>query len=513
MYLGGIGVRADRTPLDLALTDGSTTLSWEQLSAQVVGVAAGLHDLVGDDDARIGVTGENTAQTLISHVAGLLSGVGTVALHRQATPAEFEHELLEADCAALVTGPAALASALAAARSVRNTKLITYAPEIADGSISWGALAASAPTGFDLATRPVRPVMVYTSGTTGRAKATEVSWTSGEPPSTAQAYVERLSASSGFPEGVHLVVGPLQHNGPLTSVRHLLSGQPVVVMPRFDAGAALQLIERFRVTSCVMVPTHFSRLLAVPEQVRSRCDVSSLELVAHTGSACPPDVKRAMIAWFGPVLSESYGGSELGTVCRISSADWLTHPGSVGRAVAPMVVSAFDESGVALADGEVGLLGVRLPPGRQVRFHRDAEKSKRAYLAPDVVTLGDVGYVDADGFVYITDRLADIVVSGGVNLYPAESEAVLTKHPGVREVAVIGIPDKDMGESLHALVVSAEPDLDLEQLARLCRHDLAGYKCPRSYEIVAELSRNEMGKINKRALRVPYWGSDRTIGG
>ena len=275
----------------------------------------------------------------------------------------------------------------------------------------------------------------------------------------------------------------------------------------------LALIERHRVTSSVMVPTHFTRLLALPAETRARYDVSSLEMVAHTGSACPPDVKRAMIGWFGPVLVESYGGREIGTVCRITSQEWLDHPGSVGRAVDPFEVVVLDESGGELGPGQVGVLGFRTPPGREVSYHGDAEKTRAAYIAPGVATLGDVGYVTPDGFVHITDRIADMVVSGGVNLYPAESEQALLTHPQVSDVAVIGVPDPDLGEALRALVVARDAVPDPAALRAWCRERLASYKCPKDYEFVEELPRNAMGKVDKRALRRPYWESDRTIAG
>ena len=356
-------------------------------------------------------------------------------------------------------------------------------------------------------------MQVYTSGTTGRARATAVTWVPPCDGEDAEQYLRRVSDGSSFPAGVHLVVGPLQHNGPLTSLRHLIAGQPVVVMARFDAAAALELIDRHSATSTVMVPTHFTRLLAVDRALRENFDVSSLLVVAHTGSACPPEVKRAMIDWFGPVLVESYGGSELGTVARITSEEWLAHPGSVGKAVAPLRIAAYDETGTELPCGEVGVLGVELTDGRVVRFVGDDAKSRESYLLPGVATLGDIGYVDAEGFVFITDRLVDMVVSGGVNLYPAESERVLAGHPGVLEVAVIGVPDDDLGEALCALVVASGDAVDVGELDRFCRAALAGFKCPRRYELVSQLPRNEMGKLDKRALRTRYWGSLRAISG
>jgi long-chain acyl-CoA synthetase len=220
-----------------------------------------------------------------------------------------------------------------------------------------------------------------------------------------------------------------------------------------------------------------------------------------------------MIDWFGPVLTESYGASEAGTVARISSTEWLEHPGSVGRVRPPFEVLVTDDDGRQLPPGERGLLAFRAPKDQGVRYHADPDKTRSAYLSPGVFTLGDIGYVDANGYIFITDRAADVVVSGGVNLYPAESEAVLRRHPSVAEVAVIGVPDPDFGESLRALVVVSGDEPPSDELDRFCRDRLAAYKCPRSYEFVPELLRNAMGKLDKRAMRRPYWSSERTIAG
>jgi len=504
MYLAGIGPRAEHDPHGPAVRERDGELSWSQLASQVRAVAG---RLLTAGESRVGVTGDNAAATLVAHLAGLLTGVGTVALHRQGTPKELAQELTDTGCTVVVTGATALPAVLEAAHPAGLHTVVVHGAAAPQTTVAWTDWVHGPEPEFTLAGRPARPVLVFTSGTTGRAGATEVCWVRGASAPDARAYVAAIAAESGFPDGPHLVVGPLQHNGPLTSLRHLLSGQPVIVLDRFDPAEVLRLIDEAGITSTVMVPTHFTRLLALDEQVRTRYDVSGLRLVAHTGSACPESVKRAMIAWWGPVLVESYGGSELGTVCRIGSQEWLAHPGSVGRAVPPLSIESYDEAGRAQPRGTTGVLGITLPPGRAVRFLGDDAKSANAYLAPGVATLGDVGHVDVDGFVFITDRLADMVVSGGVNLYPAECEQVLIRHPDVREVAVIGVPDPDLGEALHALVVPAGP-LDAAELNTFCRSELAGYKCPRSYREVPELARNEMGKVDKRALRAPYWSSE-----
>jgi acyl-coenzyme A synthetase/AMP-(fatty) acid ligase len=363
-------------------------------------------------------------------------------------------------------------------------------------------------------TRPAAPMLVYTSGTTGRPRASIVRWAFGTFDSAGD-YLDALISQSHTPDGPHLVAGPLQHNGPLTAVRHLLSGRGVIVLSKFDAERALQAISQHRVTSSVMVPTHFQRLLALPADVRAKYDVSSMRLLAHTGSACPPAVKRAMIDWFGPVLAESYGGSEVGTLCRIGATEWLDHPGSVGRPVPPYEVLVLDDDRQPVPTGQPGLLCFRVPEDRGISYLNDAEKTAAAYVTAGVVTLGDVGTVDDEGYVYITDRAVDMVVSGGVNLYPAESEQALIAHPDVADVAVIGIPHADLGEQLLALVIptdAASPP-SAEELNTWCRERLAAYKTPKKYEFVAFLPRNAMTKLDKRALRRPYWSAERTVAG
>jgi acyl-CoA synthetase (AMP-forming)/AMP-acid ligase II len=359
--------------------------------------------------------------------------------------------------------------------------------------------------------RAARTLLVYTSGTTGRPKGTDMRWLR-TMPATVGEHLAALAASSPFPPGPHLVAGPLHHTGPLSALRHALAGGTVLILERFDPEAALAAIEEHRIESSVMVPTHFSRFLALAPQRRAGFDVSSLRRVIHTGAACPPDVKRAMIDWWGPVLSEAYGGSESGTVCAIESDDWLARPGSVGRPVEGFESLVLDDAGKPLPPGEEGALWFRDRSGRGVRYHGVASEPPE----PGLFTLVEIGRIDADGFVFITDRQTDMVVSGGVNLYPAEAEAALAEHPAVADVAVIGVPDADMGEALHALVVAAtaaEAPPTPAELDAFCRSRLAGPKCPRSYEIVDTVGRNAMGKLDKRALRRPYWPTDRTIGG
>jgi len=508
-----VRARAQESPAEVALADDAGTRTWAEVAADLERAAGAMLAAAPGGSQRVSVLGENAIPTLEAHAAALTVGVGTVATSRQLRAGELADQYADAGVVAAITGAASLPAVRAAAAAAGLPVLVVHGTEAPDGAVAWRDwLAAAPPAPPDAGQRPPRPPLVYTSGTTGRARGAEVRWTVTRP-ATAAEYVAAITTESAFPPGPHLVVGPLQHNAPLTSVRHLLAGEPVISLGRFDAEAVLRLIETYRVTSSVLVPTHMQRLLALPAEVRDRYDVSSLRMVSQTGSACPPGTKLAMIEWFGPIFVESYGGSESGTLCRIDSREWLAHRGSVGRPRPPYEVVVLTEHGRPLPPGEVGVLGFRAPEGRGPRYHADPEKTRSAYIAPGVFTLGDVGYVDDDGYVYITDRIADMVVSGGVNLYPAESEKVLAGHPAVAEVAVIGVPHPDLGESLLALVVPAGERPDPAELEAYCRQRLAPYKVPRSYEFRPELAYNAMGKPDKKAMRAPYWGDERTIAG
>ena len=516
--LGPLADVLDQDPDGIALVDAGGERSWEQVVREITAASSQMLVTTPDPDMRWGIMGDNAAPTLMAHAAALLAGVGAVAVSRQLTLPELADQIEDSRMVGLIAGPGGAASAVAALDAGLVGQVVLHSGATSesesDSLVDWNTWIESADTTVDFPERPARPAMVYTSGTTGRARGTQTRWVLA-PVATHTDYLAALRSRAQFPEGAHIVVGPLQHNGPLTAVRHLLLGQPVVVVGRFDGAEVLRLIERYGVTSSVMVPTHFQRLLAVDPDVRQGIDVSSLALVAHTGSACPPDVKRAMIEWFGPVLVESYGGSESGTLCRIGSADWLEHPGSVGRAVEPFRVVVVDEDGNDLGAGETGILAFEAPAGFGPTYHQDPEKTAKAYVRPGAFTLGDMGHVDENGFIFITDRLSDMVVSGGVNLYPSESENALRQHPSVADVAVIGIPHPDLGEQLLGLVVPVDPASPPEarDLEAFCRELISAYKIPRKYEFLDELPRNEMQKVDKKALRRPYWDSDRTIAG
>lgn len=512
MSLTVAGIAPDQREM-LALADARSRYSWSELDPILNRVINGLGALDLGPEGRVAIFAPNAAETVISYVAALEAGVSSVPVSYHLGQAELAYILEMSRAGFLFVGPETMSVGLAAARETGGPRVIGWRCPATDGVIAWEDWLAAQDDAPPPVDHPARPHLHFTSGTTGKPKATETPPAYFPAADTVADFIALMRQRAVPSPG--LVAGPLYHTGPLTMARSLSGGTALVVMEHFDPEEALALIERERIAGSVMVPTHFERLLALPEEVRSRYDVSSMRRLAHTGAACPRDVKRAMIEWFGPVLVEAYGGTEAGSTHMISSAEWLERPGSVGRAVPPFETVVVDEEGRPLGPNHVGRLYVRDPSGRGIVYHGDPEKTAAAHIAPGVFTLGEMGYVDEAGYVFITDRVSDMIVSGGVNIYPAEAEQILMTHPDVADVAVIGVPSADMGEEAKALIVPRDPAAapDGEALRRFCRERLAGFKCPRSFDMVADLGRNAMGKVNKRELRRPYWPSDRTIGG
>ena len=346
--------------------------------------------------------------------------------------------------------------------------------------------------------------MIYTSGTTGRPKAVRRLPASAEE-SAQRARVLALIHDTA-PGNVALVTGPMYHLfSQAIAMASFGAGATVVVMPRFDPEEMLRLVERHRVTHSAVVPTLFTRLLRLPAETRARYDLSSLRHVVHSGAPCAPEVKRAMIAWWGPVLYETYGSSETGVVTKISSEEWLAHPGSVGRPVLTGEVRILDEAGRWAGPDVVGDVYLKMHGTPDFTFHGDS--AKRAAVERDgFITCGDIGWLDAEGRLYLCDRRADMLISGGVNIYPAEIEAALMEHPLIEDAAVFGVPDAEFGEAVAAYVQS-NPGCGLTEAAVRdhVRSRLAGYKVPRLVVITDRLPREENGKLLKRKLKAPYW--------
>jgi fatty-acyl-CoA synthase len=348
--------------------------------------------------------------------------------------------------------------------------------------------------------------MVYSSGSTGRPKGVKQTLPDSGidgPGAMFSVYTQRYGWG---PATTYLMPAPLYHSGPLRfamTMQHV--GATLVVMERFDARSALRLCERHRVTDAHLVPTMLARVLKLPEEERLSVDLSSLKRIIHGAGPCAPEIKRAMIDWVGPILEESYGGTEGNGLTMISSQEWLEHPGSVGR---PFVgtVHILGEDGEELPAGERGL--VYFGGGPRFEYHGQPDKTREAYDALGRSTLGDIGYLDADGYLYLTDRRDNLVVTGGVNVFPQEVENALITHPKVFDVAVFGLPDVEMGETIKAVVQpvdlrDAGPELERELIAH-CRDRLAHYKAPASIDFRPELPRHDTGKIYTRLLKSEY---------
>jgi fatty-acyl-CoA synthase len=443
--------------------------------------------------------------------AALRSGLYLTAVSSYLTAEEAAYILDDCGARALVTSTAkrAVAEDLVPLTPRIELRLVVDGP--AEGHETYEDAVASHPA-EPLADEPLGDFMLYSSGTTGRPKGIKRPLTGRSVEEGNPAFVPLMTETYGLGEDcVYLSPAPLYHAAPLVfSTIVQAFGGTVVAMEKFDAAQALALIERHRITTGQFVPTMFVRMLKLPEAEQRRHDVSSLKVAVHAAAPCPVPVKQQMIEWWGPILIEYYSGTEGNGVTLISSDEWLTHPGSVGRSRgAPLHIC--DDGGTELPVGEPGIVYFESPAGLPFEYHNDPGKTAgtRHPDHPTWSTLGDVGRLDDEGYLYLTDRKAFMIISGGVNIYPQEIENVLVMHPSVGDVAVFGVPDDEFGEAVKAVVEPAGggvagPALERELLA-YCREHLAPFKCPKSVDFEAELPRLPTGKLYKVPLRDRYW--------
>ena len=378
----------------------------------------------------------------------------------------------------------------------------------AEGFCPYASIKAGMPTAAP-PDRSAGATMTYTSGTTGRPKGVRrpAAQASPEQVYTQQALFLGLFGILPGSAGVHLVVAPLYHTAVINfATNHLHLGHTLVLMEQWTPEQTLALIERYKVTSSHMVPTQLSRLLKLPEDVKARYDLSSLTHVIHSAAPCPVDVKQAMLDWWGDCIYEYYAASEGGGTLA-TPQQWRRKPGTVGLPWPISQIRVLDDEGQPCPAGEPGTVWMRMGEHR-FEYHEDQEKTDRAW-SEGFFTVGDAGFLDADGFLFLCDRKADMIISGGVNIYPAEIEAALVAHPDVADVAVFGVPDDDWGEQVKAAVepmpgVAANSDLEAA-LRAFCAERLARYKIPRTFDFVDSLPRDPNGKLFKRQLRDPYW--------
>jgi long-chain acyl-CoA synthetase len=412
--------------------------------------------------------------------------------------ADMLHQLREAVPAGITVLSVSTPPEILRTYKIDSDNLVT--PDFAVDLESW--LERQRP--YEGPTLPQPANMIYTSGTTGHPKGVRRS----APTSEQSASAERMRAMIyGLAPGARaLLPGPLYHSAPNSfGLRSGRLGGALVLMPRFDPEEFLRLIQDERIDTIFMVPTMFIRLMKLPEEVRRKYDMSSLRHIIHAAAPCPADVKRAMIEWWGPVIYEFYGSTESGAVTFANSEDALNKPGTVGKISPGAELRFIGDDGRVLPQGEIGEIYSRIAGNPDFTYHNKPEK--RAEIERDgFITSGDVGYIDADGYVFICDRKRDMVISGGVNIYPAEIEAALHALPGVHDCAVFGIPDDEFGEALMAVM---EPEagvtLDIAAIRAQLKTSLADYKVPKHLEILKDLPREDSGKIFKRRLRDPYW--------
>ncbi|ABM59582.1 AMP-dependent synthetase and ligase [Verminephrobacter eiseniae EF01-2] len=500
---------------NLLIYNGGLILPGTQLQAQADRAAAGFEQLGLRAGDTVAVMLRNDVPYLELMLALNQLGIHLVAVNWHFQAEEAAYVLRDSGAQALVIH-ADLWPTLAPAVPPDVRVLVVPTPqEIID---AYGLAPAPLPDqalqwaqwrdGFAPSMTPPVPSpgsMLYTSGTTGRPKA--VMRLPGTPPQHEGTMRVRAMASHAR-EGMRTaLVGPLYHAGPNTAARVALRlAERIVVLPRFDAEQLLRTIEQHRLTHLSLVPVMLVRLLKLPREVRERYDLSSLENVTHGGSPCAPEVRRAIIDWWGPIVNETYGSTEIGLVTMVSAQEWLQRPGTAGRPFPGTSVRILGPEGQILPPGETGEIYVD-PGDNALPFtYRNDAAARQAIERDGHITNGDMGYLDADGYLYVTDRKRDMVISGGVNIYPAEIEHVLVTHPEVADCAVFGIPDAEYGEALAAAVVrSPGSSLDAEQVRDWMRQRMAGYKVPRHVEFHAALPREGMGKVFKNQLRAPHW--------
>lgn len=508
---GGLREHARSRPAALAISAEGAELSWRDLNARVNQCSALLRELDVRAGASVAIMAANSIDFVVIALAAALSGVSLVPVNWHLKPGEISYILGHARVRLMFADEGHYKeSAEEAAEAAGGARIIQLGREL--DRLLQRASADEAEEEMFFGS----PVF-FTSGTTGRPKATQLSQTpSSVPIDAALEQVGQNAQVSGItPDCVHLVQGPLYHAGPLmNAINTLLVGGRVHVMTTFDPVETLRCIAERRVTHTMMVPTMFIRLLKLPPETRSQFDVSSLQVVTHLAAPMPDEVKRQMIEWWGPVLVDAYGCSEIGVITKISSEEWLHKPGSVGRCIPAFTLQIIGENDEELPPGQIGMIYATSLTGVDLTYLDDPERTAQAHRADKQFTVGDMGWLDEDGYLFLADRRVDMINSGGVNIYPAEIEAALIGHPAVEDVCVVGAPNAEWGQEVRAAVKLAagyagSAALEGEIKAWLAER-IAKFKVPKSIDFPEKFPRYANGKLHRREIRELYWPKEAT---
>ena len=503
---------------------GDRRTSLESLWLRGACLASALRDRGVTEDSAVALLLRNDLPFLEAMIATAILGAYAVPINWHLAPEEIGYILHDSGAKALIAHadlyrPMAHVVPEGVAAMVARTPediRIAYgiAPDACDvpaTALDLNAVVEAAQPLHDRTRIGSRGSIVYTSGTTGRPKGVR---RFALPPEEARKFSQLSQEWFDLKPGVRTVMaGPMYHSAPNTYTRSVLnSGGSIALMPRFEAEGLLALIQQDRITHLHLVPTMMVRLLRLPKDVRERYDLSSLEFVIHGAAPCSLETKQGMIDWWGPVLHEYYAATETGMVTRASTQDWIDRPGTLGRAWPGRDIRIYSDNGERLEHNETGEIYVGLQ-GVPNFTYQNAESQRMEIGREGLVTNGDVGYLDDEGYLFLIDRKKDIVISGGVNIYPAEIECALIEHSGVADCAVIGIPDEEFGEKLLAFIKpSAGAQISQTEISTFLRSKLAGLKVPKDYVFMEDLPRDDSGKLLKRKLRDPYWaGRSRMI--
>jgi len=506
-------VHARKNPNKTAylMAGSGAKLTFAALDARSNQAAHALRALGLATGAHMALMMENRLEFMEICWAAQRAGLYFTAISRFLKPEEIAFIIADSGARVLIISPAIHAQLGEAGLAAipPGVRIFTLGPALPNAA-SWDDALAREPT-TPIADEIAGTDMLYSSGTTGRPKGVKQKLKL-EPITTIHPLLKLLMVDMiGMDDtSIYLSPAPLYHAAPLRfSMVAAALGGTVIIMEKFEPEPCLALIAEHRVTHAQFVPTMFVRMLKLPPETRAAYDTTSLRGAVHAAAPCPPEVKEAMIAWWGPILLEYYAGTEANGVTVINATEWQAHRGSVGRALVGTIKIVDDETGETLPTGEIG--SVYFADGPQFEYHNNQTMTAKAHNQQGWSTLGDVGFLDADNYLHLTDRKAYMIISGGVNIYPQEAEDTLISHPAVLDVAVFGIPDAEMGEAVHAIVqptdiAQATPALEAELIA-YCRARLSPLKCPRRITFEPELPRTPTGKLLKRLLRDRYWAA------